>query len=76
MSKEFVCTECGSDSLVSSGVFEHGTWIQRLTCWTCRDCQTVIAVPESGIETVEEPVDVGLTLLGPTFGDGQPSTKE
>ena len=56
MSKEFVCTECGSDSLVSSGVFEHGTWIQRLTCWTCRDCQTVIAVPESGMETVEEPV--------------------
>jgi len=56
MSKEFVCTECGSDSLVSSGVFEHGTWIQRLTCWTCRDCQTVIAVPESGVETVEEPV--------------------
>jgi hypothetical protein len=47
MSEEVVCSECGSASLISSGVFEHGTWVQRLTCWTCRDCRTIFAVPEA-----------------------------
>lgn len=47
MSEQIVCTECGSTSLISSGVFEHGTWIHRLTCWTCRDCRTIFAVPEA-----------------------------
>jgi hypothetical protein len=42
-----VCGECGSGSLVASGVFEHGTWIHRLTCWTCLDCRSVLAIPES-----------------------------
>jgi hypothetical protein len=33
----------------ASGVFEHGTWIHRLTCWTCRDCQAIVAVRETDI---------------------------
>ncbi len=45
--EENVCGECGSGSLVASGVFEHGTWIHRLTCWTCLDCRSVLAIPES-----------------------------
>ena len=45
VSEQVVCLECGSASLVSSGVFEHGTWTHRLTCWTCRDCRTVFTVP-------------------------------
>jgi len=51
---QIVCSECGSDSLVASGVFEHGTWIQRLTCWTCRDCRAIVAVPESEIRPSAE----------------------
>jgi len=47
VSEQIVCSECGSTSLISSGVFEHGTWIHRLTCWTCRDCRTIFAVPEA-----------------------------
>ena len=47
VSEQIVCSECGSASLISSGVFEHGTWIHRLTCWTCRDCRTIFAVPEA-----------------------------
>jgi len=47
VSEQMVCSECGSASLISSGVFEHGTWIHRLTCWTCRDCRTVFAVAEA-----------------------------
>jgi hypothetical protein len=43
-----ICPECGSGALVASGVYEHGTWIYRLTCWTCRDCQTIVAVPVEG----------------------------
>src|SRR3954454_25131150 len=34
VSEQIVCSECGSASLISSGVFEHGTWIHRLTCWS------------------------------------------
>jgi hypothetical protein len=48
VSEQVVCFECGSASLVSSGVFEHGTWTHRLTCWTCRDCRTVFTVPAAG----------------------------
>jgi len=47
VSEQMVCSECGSASLISSGVFEHGTWIHRLTCWTCRDCRTIFAVAEA-----------------------------
>src|SRR3954466_8947455 len=47
VSEQIVCSECGSGSLTSSGVFEHGTWIHRLTCWTCRDCRTIFTVPGS-----------------------------
>ncbi len=47
VNEQIVCSECGSTSLISSGVFEHGTWILRLTCWTCRDCRTIFAVPEA-----------------------------
>ncbi len=47
MSERNVCPECGSGSLVASGVLEHGTWIHRLTCWTCRDCRSVLAIPEA-----------------------------
>jgi ribosomal protein S27AE len=46
VTEQIVCPECGSGSLVASGVYEHGTWVYRLTCWTCRDCQTVVAFPE------------------------------
>jgi len=46
VSEPVVCPECGSGSLVASGVYEHGTWIHRLTCWTCRDCLTVVGVAE------------------------------
>jgi hypothetical protein len=49
VSEQMVCSECGSDQLVASGVFEHGTWIQRLTCWTCLDCQTIVAVAEPAV---------------------------
>ncbi len=45
MTEQSVCTECGSDSLVVSGVLEAGTWIQRLTCWTCKDCRSIVAIP-------------------------------
>jgi hypothetical protein len=45
VSEQIVCPECGSGSLVACGVYEHGTWIYRLTCWTCRECQTIVAVP-------------------------------
>ena len=50
MSEHDMCIECGSESLVATGVFEHGTWIHRLTCWTCNDCGAVVAVPEAEIE--------------------------
>ena len=46
MSEHSICTECGSDSLVASGVLEHGTWIQRLTCWTCKDCRSIVIMPD------------------------------
>ena len=58
VSEQIVCSECGSASLISSGVFEHGTWIHRLTCWTCRDCRTIFAVPGSdgsGLERLGAP---------------------
>jgi hypothetical protein len=48
VSEQMICPECGSGALVASGVYEHGTWIYRLTCWTCRDCQTIVAVPVEG----------------------------
>jgi len=50
MSDHEVCPACGSGSLVASGVFEHGTWIHRLTCWTCSDCRTIVAIPEPTTE--------------------------
>jgi hypothetical protein len=38
-------------------VFEHGTWIYRLTCWTCRDCRTVVGVAASDVShDAETPV--------------------
>jgi hypothetical protein len=40
------CPECGSGELVASGVYEHGTWIHRLVCWTCNDCQAIVAIRE------------------------------
>jgi transposase-like protein len=46
VSEQIECPDCGSESLVASGVYEHGTWIYRLSCWTCRDCQTIVAFPE------------------------------
>jgi transposase-like protein len=46
MSEQIRCPECGSSNLVASGVYEHGTWIHRLTCWTCRDCQSIVALRE------------------------------
>jgi hypothetical protein len=51
MNENSACPECGSKALVASGVFEHGTWILRLTCWTCRDCRSIVAIPESEIGT-------------------------
>jgi ribosomal protein S27AE len=57
MSEQKACPECGSESLVASGVFEHGTWILRLTCWTCKDCRSIVAIPE-------EPVRVAGDLTG------------
>jgi hypothetical protein len=54
MNEHIVCTECGSESLVASGVFEHGTWIHRLTCWTCRDCRSIVAIPEARDRVVDE----------------------
>jgi hypothetical protein len=50
MTDHEVCPACGSESLVASGVFEHGTWIHRLTCWTCSDCRTIVAIPEMTTE--------------------------
>jgi len=47
VSEPIVCSECGSASLISTGVLEHGTWIHRLTCWTCRECRTIFTVPEA-----------------------------
>jgi hypothetical protein len=44
-----MCTDCGSVDLAASGVFEHGTWTYRLTCWTCRDCQSVVGVREEEV---------------------------
>ena len=32
--------------MIESGVFEHGTWIRTLTCWTCLDCKTIVAVAQ------------------------------
>ena len=46
VSEQIVCPECGSGSLVAAGVYEHGTWLYRLTCWSCPDCQSVVAAPE------------------------------
>jgi hypothetical protein len=54
MNEDSACPECGSKALVASGVFEHGTWILRLTCWTCRDCRSVIAVPEAAVRAKDE----------------------
>jgi hypothetical protein len=57
MSQSGTCAECGSADLIASGVFEHGTWIHRLTCWTCQDCQAVVAVPEAQISGEHPTVD-------------------
>jgi hypothetical protein len=46
MNEQIRCPECGSEDLVASGVYEHGTWVHRLTCWTCRDCEAIVAVRE------------------------------
>jgi hypothetical protein len=54
MNERIVCTECGSESLVASGVFEHGTWIHRLTCWTCQDCRSIVAIPEGRVAVVDD----------------------
>jgi transcription elongation factor Elf1 len=54
MSELKACPECGSESLVASGVFEHGTWIHRLTCWTCRECRSIVAIPEGPVEVVDD----------------------
>jgi hypothetical protein len=54
MNEHSACLECGSNALVASGVFEHGTWILRLTCWTCRDCRSIIAVPEAAVRSRDE----------------------
>jgi hypothetical protein len=48
---EILCPECGSDSFVESGVFEHGTWIRKLTCWTCNDCRAIVAIPEEQLQS-------------------------
>jgi hypothetical protein len=40
------CPECGSDDLIESGVFTHGTWIRRLTCLTCSECCAIFAVTD------------------------------
>lgn len=55
MSQPDACEACGSEDLVASGVFEHGTWIHRLTCWTCRSCRAVVAIPEA--ELGEDPAE-------------------
>ena len=52
MSQPSNCQECGSSTWIESGVFEHGTWIRTLTCWTCTQCRTIIAVPEEASEDV------------------------
>jgi hypothetical protein len=54
MNEHSACPECGSQALVASGVFEHGTWILRLTCWTCRDCRSIVAIPESQIPATDD----------------------
>jgi hypothetical protein len=61
MNEYSACPECGSRALVASGVFEHGTWILRLTCWTCRDCRSVVAVPEAAVR-LKDDVDPGAEL--------------
>jgi transcription elongation factor Elf1 len=52
MTDQIVCPECGSSSLVACGVYEHGTWQYRLSCWTCRDCRAVVGVAEAAIDTL------------------------
>jgi hypothetical protein len=52
MSEHNVCGDCGSEDLVAVGVFEHAKWIYRLTCWTCRDCRTVVAAAEEDTRVV------------------------
>jgi transcription elongation factor Elf1 len=54
MSERTACPECGSGRLVDCSVYEHGTWIHRLTCWTCGDCQTVVAVDEAPVPSLPE----------------------
>ena len=54
MSEHSICTECGSDSLVASGVLEHGTWIQRLTCWTCKECRSIVIIPDDHSRAMDE----------------------
>ncbi len=46
MSSSPSCQACGSQSMIEFAVFEHGTWVRKLTCWTCTDCRTVVAVPD------------------------------
>jgi hypothetical protein len=60
MNDNSACPECGSRALVASGVFEHGTWILRLTCWTCRDCRAIVAIPESQVATKDDVADAAL----------------
>lgn len=53
MSEHNVCTECGSGSLVVSGVLEQGTWVHRMTCWTCRDCRAIVVIPDERVEIMD-----------------------
>jgi ribosomal protein L37AE/L43A len=54
MNEQTACPDCGSNALVASGAFGHGTWILRLTCWTCRDCRNVVAIPEEQVKAASE----------------------
>jgi hypothetical protein len=54
MNEQTACPDCGSNALVASGAFGHGTWILRLTCWTCRDCRNVVAIPEEQVKVASD----------------------
>ena len=54
MNEHSACPECGSESLIAAGAFDHGTWTLRLTCWTCRDCRSIVAIPESQIRSRDD----------------------
>jgi hypothetical protein len=38
------CSECGSNELVESGTFRHGSWIRELICLTCENCSAIMAM--------------------------------